>query len=660
MMYFWKAIQLSFRYKWTIGLSLVNATVIAALWGATISVIYPFMEVVFDGKTMHTWVDDGLAKATAETKRLQTEMDGLRAGMERLEPPQRATRQSQIALREAQLSVQNEAIHLRQRLKPYVDRFAPTTAFGTLLLVIGFLIVGTIIKGFCLVLGVVLVARIAAGTIADMRRIFFRKMLQMDQRTIDRIGTTNLMTMLSHNVGLVQDGLSNLYGRSVVEPLKMLSCLIGAAIISWQLLLVSLFVAPVGFLLIHRLGRRMRTFSGREIEGYAAVFQTLLETVTGIKLVKIFTRERSERNRFKADARSLYKMGIRIALFDALLRPVTEMISIMILSLAMLCGAWLVLSQETHILGIRMCSQPLNAAQIFTFFGLLSGVADPGRKLTDIYNVIVRAIMASEMLFVTFDAPVQIAAPAHPKRAPRHSKSIRFENVTFGYDSNTPVIRDFNLEIPHGQTIALVGVNGCGKSTITNLLARFYDPDIGNVYLDDVNLRDMRPRQLRKQVGIVTQDPILFRGSVWSNIQYAKVHAPHEMIEHAARLASVTDFLSELPQGFQTQVGDRGAYLSGGQRQRVALARAILSDPRILILDEATSQLDVEAEARVHESLRDFIRQRTTIMITHRLSTLKLADRIVVMRAGQIIEDRPVSAVAAKWESFAELLMKAA
>ncbi len=618
------------------------------------------MEVVFDGKTLHTWVDDGITKAEVESKRLRGEIDGLRTGFDQLDAPERSARLGQITVREAQLTVQDGAIQTRQHLKPYVDRWGPTTPFGTLIMVIGFLIVGTILKGFCLVLGVVLVARIASGTIADMRRIFFRRMLQMDQRAIDRIGTTNLMTMLSHNVGLVESGLSNLYGRSLVEPLKMFSCLFVAAMISWQLLLVSLLITPLGVLLIHRLGRRMRAFSGREIEGYAAVFQTLLETITGIKLVKIFTRERAERNRFKGDARSLYKMGIRIALFDALLRPVTEMISIIILSMAMLCGAWLVLSQDTHIFGIRMCSQPLNAAQVFTFFAMLSGVADPGRKLTDIYNVLVRAIMASEMLYTLFEAKPQIAAPDHPKPAPRHSKNIRFENVTFGYDPNTPVIRGFDLEIPHGQTIALVGVNGCGKSTITNLIARFYDPDVGNVYLDDVNLRDIRPRQLRKQVGIVTQDPILFRGTVWNNILYANVHASAERIQQAAELASVTDFLAELPQGFQSQVGDRGTYLSGGQRQRVALARAILSDPRILILDEATSQLDVEAEARVHESLRDFMRQRTTILITHRLSTLMLADRIVVMRGGQIIEDRPVSAVSAKWDSFAELLMKAA
>ena len=390
------------------------------------------------------------------------------------------------------------------------------------------------------------------------------------------------------------------------------------------------------------------------------MFQTLLDVLNGIKLVRIFGRERFERQRFKKDARALYRMHLRIAFFDALLRPITELMAICTLATAILCGAYLVLTQETHLFGLRMCSQPLSAAEVFTFFAMLSGVSDPARKLTDIYNVLVRAIMGSQSLYRTFEAPPQITAPACPRLTPVHQHSLRFDNVTFGYEPGVPVLRNFNLEIPFGQIVALIGVNGCGKSTITNLIARFYDPDSGDVYLDGTNLRDMRPRQLRRQISIVTQDPILFRGTVWANMRYSNPRATPWQILRAARTAHVTDFLPELPRGLRSQVGERGNALSGGQRQRVALARALLGHPRLFILDEATSQLDVEAEAAVQESIRRYLRQRTTILITHRLSTLLLADRVVILRAGQVIEDRPISAVGRKWETFAELLAKAA
>ena len=346
------------------------------------------------------------------------------------------------------MAVQNGSLQSWQHLKPYVDRWGPTTPFGTLLMVIGFLIVGTIVKGFCLVMGVVLVARIAAGTTADLRRIFFRRMLQMDQRTIDRIGTTNLMTMLSHNVSLVEDGLSNLYGHSIIEPLKMFSCLFVAAMISWQLLLVSLLVTPLGVLLIHRLGRRMRTFSGREIEGYAAVFQTLLETITGIKLVKIFTRERAERNRFKADAQSLYKMGIRIALFDALLRPRHRDD----LDHYPFDGHAL-----RRLAGPRPGNAPLRHPHVLAATERSPGLhllrhaqrrGRPGRKLTDIYNVMVRAIMASEMLYKP--SKLRRRSLRRPIPSRRHATRRTFASRTSpsATTTNTPVIRGFDLEIP--------------------------------------------------------------------------------------------------------------------------------------------------------------------------------------------------------------------
>ena len=268
MKYFWKAIQQSFRYKWTIVLSVLNAICIAGLWSASISTVYPFVEVVFEGKTVHTWLAEGIAASEAEIHRLQTEIAGLHQEFnQQTDPEKRGAITGQIAIREGHMALHEQNRQGKLGLKPYADRWGPHTPFGTLMVVIAVLILATALKGICLVLSVVLVARISSGTVVDLRRIFFREMLRMDQRTIDRLGTTNLMTMLSHNVNLVQAGLQSLYGRSLIEPFKMFACLACAFAISWQLLLVSLLLVPVGAYLIHFLGQRMRAPRVRKSRG---------------------------------------------------------------------------------------------------------------------------------------------------------------------------------------------------------------------------------------------------------------------------------------------------------------------------------------------------------------------------------------------------------
>jgi ATP-binding cassette subfamily B protein/subfamily B ATP-binding cassette protein MsbA len=660
MKYFLRSIRLSFRYKWTILSSVIVALAVALFWGASISAVYPVTEVVFQGQSMRSWFDQRIDRVEAASQQLQAEVDELRRQQKNAPPDEQGLLAGQISLLESRILVQDKQRQFYERIQPAVTRFGPATPFGTLLLVIVVLLVVTAAKGACLVLNQVLVARIAACTVADMRRIFFRQLLEMDQSKIDRIGASRLMTMLSHNVGLVQSGLAAVYGRSVREPLKMIACLIAACIICWPLLLFSLAIAPLGALLIHYLAKRMKGAASQEMRGFAAVFQTLMETLVGIKIVKIFGRQRKERHRFKNNARRLQTRAVRIALFDSLVRPISELTAIAILATAVLGGAYMVLNQQTHLFGIPMSARPLTASALLTFFAMLGGIADPARKMSDIYNRLVRAVMGSKMLFTTFDEPPEVAAPANPRPTPKHQESIRFERVSFGYDGSNLVLKDVSLEIPFGQTVAIVGINGSGKSTFINLLTRFYDPQQGTIYLDNVDIRTIRPRQLRKQISLVSQDPILFRGSVRDNIRYARSEATRPQILRAASLAHVTDFLDELPRRLQSPVGDRGSFLSGGQRQRVALARAILDDPRILILDEATSQLDAQTEQAVHESLRRFLKKRTTILITHRLSTMMLAQRVVVLRAGQVVEDRNITDADRRPNTLAKLLAKAA
>jgi ATP-binding cassette subfamily B protein/subfamily B ATP-binding cassette protein MsbA len=328
-----------------------------------------------------------------------------------------------------------------------------------------------------------------------------------------------------------------------------------------------------------------------------------------------------------------------MAFYDAVVKPVTELTGIVTLVLAIVVGAYLVLYQETHLFGIRLCSRPLSASSLFTFYAMLAGAADPARRMSDIYTVLFRSMMTSQSMFTMFAERPRITAPERRTPVPRHQRQITFEGVCFGYKPDQRVLQDVTLEIPFGQTVAVVGENGCGKTTLMNLLARFYDPQSGAIFIDGVNLHEVAPKQLRRQLALVTQEPILFRGSIRDNIRYGNSRATVEELLAAAKLAQVDGFVQRLPAGYDTDVGDGGSCLSGGQRQRVALARALLADPRILILDEATSQIDRGGEQLLHESLKPFLGQRTTIIITHRLSTLDLADRVIVMESGRIVDD---------------------
>jgi ATP-binding cassette subfamily B protein/subfamily B ATP-binding cassette protein MsbA len=440
----------------------------------------------------------------------------------------------------------------------------------------------------------------------------------------------------------------------------MLACLVGAALVSWQLLLLSLALAPLGAWLVRFLANRTKRVALSECRSMATILETIMETLNGIKLVKVYNRERTERFRFRQDSQALYRMGLKINFYDALVKPVTELTGIVTIVVAILIGAYLVLNRQTHIWGIPICSQPLSAGGLFVFYAMLAGVADPARKMGDIYTVLVRASAACKGLYGVFEAKPQIVTPPNPKPVPIHNRCIRFEKVRFAYTGDRFVLDDISFEVPFGQTVALVGGNGCGKSTIINLLARFYDPQNGAVLIDDINIRDVNPKKLRRQMAIVTQDPILFQGTVWENIAYSHVHASSEKILAAAKQARVDDYIAVLANGYNTQVGDRGNSLSGGQRQRVALARAILADPRILILDEATSQIDQHSEELVQDTLRGFLAGRTTILVTHRPSTIRLAQRVLVMDHGRIIDDLSATEYLARFAPADLVLPKAA
>jgi ABC-type multidrug transport system fused ATPase/permease subunit len=371
----------------------------------------------------------------------------------------------------------------------------------------------------------------------------------------------------------------------------------------------------------------------------ASIYQQLQESFQGIKIVKAFTMEAYERLRFYRETRNYYRKAMRIARLEAITGPVMGMIAVSAVLAAVLAGSYLVIRQKTHILGIRMSDGLMETDAMLMLFTFLFMASDPVRKVSGVYARVQKASPAADRIFAFMDdRNHRFTAPRALTRLPRHSKAIQFDNVSFGYSSDRIVLRQVSLKVPFGQTIALVGPNGCGKSTLVSLLPRFYDPLQGQVTIDGHDIRLVQRRSLRRQFGIVTQETILFNDTVYNNIAYGNRRATNEQVVAAAKQAYAHRFIEELPQDYQTIVGEKALKLSGGQRQRIALARAILRDPAILILDEATSAMDIESESLIQKVLNEFVRNRTTFLITHRLASLQLADRIIVMDQGSIVD----------------------
>lgn len=630
--------------------------IVATIWSLSITTVFPVVKIVLERETAKTWVAHAIENGHRNVAAVADEVESL----ELAEKSGEAVT-GELRLKRERLDAERESLAWFQRVQPYINRYSPDTPFQTLVYALVALLVASCVKGCLLVIGAILDARVAEQTVLDLRRIYYRKALELDQRRIEMIGASHMMTHLSYNMTMISSGLRVFYGKCLREPLKMIGCLLIAAYISLPLLIISLVIVPLGLFVIGSVSRHMKRSTQIEMQGMADVFQTLIETFKSIKTVRIFNRERTERLRFKRNSETLYRMQVRIALYDSLLRPVSEVMSITSIALSILVGAYLVLNEQTHLFGfIKISDKPIEPAVLLVFYSMLAAAADPARKMSEILNALVRGGTACDNLFRTFGPEPLLKAPENPIPVPEHRESIEFDNIVFAYLPRQPVLKNINLMIPHGQTVAIVGGNGSGKSTLMNLLVRFYDPHIGRVLIDGQDIRDMHPKKVRQQIAWVTQDSMLFKGTVWENVAYGAFNPSKEDILKAMEIARVHDFVDELENGYQTNVGDDGKKLSAGQRQRVAIARAVVANPRILILDEATSQIDGQSESLIHDSLAEFIKTRTTFVVTHRESSLRLADRVLVMELGRIVHDSTVSEACQHSTIFQGLFAKSA
>jgi ABC-type multidrug transport system fused ATPase/permease subunit len=635
---FVRALRFTWPYRSRLFLSVGCAIMVGVLWAANISAVYPIVKLLFgEGVSFQEWIDGRIAETDAQIEQARARLADLERSAPTAGPSQRTELDARRRLAQTDLErAQTARARYARWLRPVIDRM-PSHPFSALALVMALVLVCMVLKGVFLFLQSVLSGSAVELAMLDLRKQFYRRTLQLELARFDNEGTSELMSRFTNDMNSLSQGTLTLLDKAVREPLKALSCVAAACLINWRLTLLFLVLGSVAGFAIARIGRLMKRASRRSLESMTRIYKILEESFQGIKIVKAFTMERYERRRFFDEAKNYYKKSMRIVRIEALTSPVMEILGVGALAVALLAGAYIVTTKNTTLLGISFASGALDSATLTVLYALLAGISDPARKMSSVFNRVQRATAAADRIFAYMDREPRITSPPGPPVPVRHEQSLEFDHVGFSYDGKTPVLSDFKLRVAAGETVALVGPNGCGKSTLASLVPRFFDPTQGAIRLDGIDLRELSLRGLRKEIGMVLQETLLFDDTIANNIAYGDRHVSRDQIQSAARRAYADGFIEKLPGGYDTPVGERGRRLSGGQRQRIALARAMLRDPAILILDEATSAVDLESEQLIGKALAEFIRNRTTLLITHRLATLVLAQRIVVMDQGRIV-----------------------
>ncbi len=642
---FLRALRCAWPYRVRLGVSVFCAFMAAIFWGLNFTAIYPVLKIIGSDMSLQQWVESEIKRTQKELEPLQIKVDDKSRQTTEWEkrPPSkmrddfvRRLTGDVASLRSKQEAYEHDLWRYRF-IKRYIDMIFPDDCFQTLAVVIGLVVLAVALKGFFEFFQETLVGSVVNKSLYDLRNRFYRRALHLDVQSFSGEGTHELMSRLTNDMELLGSGLKVLFGKVVAEPLRALACVVIACWISWQLTLMFLVLVPLALCILTKVGRLMKRATRRCLERMSNIYKHLQETFSGVKVVKAFTREPYERHRFAMATRDYYHKSMWLVKLDAMSGPIIELLGVATIALALLAGAYLVLGKHTTLFGIRMTEHPLEAESLLQLYALLAAIADPVRKLSSVYTKIQSGAAGSDRIFCYIDRKPLIQTNGGGVRLGRHHVGIEFRDVCFSYEPSYSILTGINLRIRHGETIALVGKNGSGKTTLVSLLPRFYDPDHGSILIDGIDIRSAHLRTLRRQVGIVTQDAVMFDDTIHHNIAYGRRRATREEVEAVARLAGAHDFIVRLlPNGYDTRVGEVGGKLSGGQKQKLALARALLLNPSILVLDEFTSNYDSESEVEVHNTLREFTRGRTVFVIAHRLNTLEISDRIVVLDGGRI------------------------
>jgi len=472
---------------------------------------------------------------------------------------------------------------------------------------------------------------VSQRVIRDVKNIIYRKLLTLSMDFYSTNPTGKLMSRVTYDAAVIRDSISTGLTDLVYQPVQLI-IYVGMLFfikvyfsIPWALIAVSLSLFALVIYPVIKIGKRLKSISTQTQEKAGDITTTLHETISGVRVVKAFSMENYEANKFASQNQYFYRLAMKAVKRTSVVSPITEFVGILCIAIIL----W--------IAGKRIVSGELSAGAFITFLAAMLSIMRPIKRLTNVYSINQQAMAAADRIFDVLDTVPSVSEKKGAVELPKISAGVEFKNVYFTYGEKD-VLKDISFRVRVGDVAAFVGPSGVGKTTILNLIPRFYDVTRGEILVDGTDLRDCTLRSLMNQIGIVTQETILFNDTAAANIAYGMSGAKIDDIIKAAKIANAHNFIMKMPNGYNTVIGERGFRLSGGEKQRLAIARAVFKDPPILILDEATSQLDTESELLVQEAIDRMMAGRTVFVVAHRLSTIKHANTIYVMEAGRIVE----------------------
>lgn len=466
------------------------------------------------------------------------------------------------------------------------------------------------------------------GIVRDLRNQMYDKVVRLPMGFFSNERKGDVMARMSGDVQEIETSIMSSIDMLFQDPVMILACLGMMIVVSWQLTLFVLVLLPIAGFAMGRIGKHLKRTSLEAQQQWGSIMSNIEETIGGLRIIKAFNAEEKVETRFHRGTQAFYRLTAKVARRQSLAHPMSEFLGTFTIAIVLWFGGTLILSGNTTI----------NAPAFIYFLVIFYSMINPAKNISRAMYAVQKGLASLERVDKILQASNPITDPESPREIKDFKGRVEYRDVNFSYVADQPVARDINITIEPGQTVALVGQSGSGKSTVADLLPRFYDIDAGSITIDGIDIRDMRVHDLRSYMGNVNQEAILFNDTFYNNITFGVQDATPEQVEQAARIANAHDFIMASEQGYQTNIGDRGCRLSGGQRQRISIARAILKNPPILILDEATSALDSESEFLVQQALERLMKNRTTLVIAHRLSTIKNASMICVMHEGRIVE----------------------
>lgn len=519
-------------------------------------------------------------------------------------------------------TIKNNGYYYSQQL---IETYGPATTLLILGLVLSLL---TLLKTGSYFGGSACLMPIKTGIVRDIRAKLYRKILHLPLAFFSEERKGDILARISTDVNEVDASIGSSLDMVIKNPIFILVYITTLFVMSWQLTLFVMIVVPFMAIGIGRIGKRLKSSSLKAQARWSDGLSIIEETLGGLRIIKAFIAEHKMEDRFTAVNDEYRRISMRVAIRQSSAHPVSEFLGTVMIVVVLWFGGYLIFSGNS----------PIDASAFIYYLTILYTTLQPVKDLSKAGYTIQKGMASMERINKILAAENNIKEKAGAHDISGLTRSIELRHVSFAYNDGREVLTDINLTIPRGQTIALVGQSGSGKSTLVDLIPRYHDTQHGQILIDGTDIRDLTIQSLRSIIGNVNQEAILFNDTIFNNIAFGVEHATQEQVEEAARIANAHDFIMEMPEGYQTNIGDRGGRLSGGQRQRISIARAILKNPPILILDEATSALDTESEKLVQDALERLMRSRTTIAIAHRLSTIKNADRIYVLHDGQIVE----------------------